>query len=173
MATHDIGIKEFHDLMKAMRKGLPDLPPGITALTILGKTYTRPELAAQIALYEGKYAKAEDLAVQARTAAEERDAEAPEARAFVAAAKGAIKTALGRKSANLTVVGITPDKTPAPPTVEEIQVRVAKAKATRAARHTMGKKQKAKIKGQVPPPAPPSPPAPPPPSPGNADEPGG
>jgi hypothetical protein len=35
--------------------------------------------------------------------------------------------------------------------VEEEALKVAKAKATRAARHTMGKRQKEAIKGQVPP----------------------
>ena len=52
----------------------------------------------------------------------------------------------------LETVGVTPNKTPAPLTPEQEVAKVAKAKATRAARHTMGKNQKAAIKGQVPPP---------------------
>jgi len=50
----------------------------------------------------------------------------------------------------LETVGVTPDKTPAPLTPDQEVAKVAKAKATRAARHTMGKNQKKAIKGQVP-----------------------
>jgi hypothetical protein len=46
--------------------------------------------------------------------------------------------------------GLKPRKTPAALTPEERVASVAKAKATRKARSTMGPKQKAKIKGTVP-----------------------
>jgi hypothetical protein len=42
-----------------------------------------------------------------------------------------------------------PRKAPAARTPEEKIAAAAKAKATRAARHTMGSKQKAKVKGTV------------------------
>jgi hypothetical protein len=45
--------------------------------------------------------------------------------------------------------GMTPRKTPAARTPEEKAEATAKALATRAARHTLGKKQKAQIKGTV------------------------
>jgi hypothetical protein len=51
----------------------------------------------------------------------------------------------------LPIYGLTPDREHRPLTVEEEALKVAKAKATRAARHTMGKRQKEAIKGQVPP----------------------
>jgi hypothetical protein len=43
--------------------------------------------------------------------------------------------------------GLKPRKVPAPPTPEQVAERVAKNKATRAARHTLGPLQKAKITG--------------------------
>jgi hypothetical protein len=47
----------------------------------------------------------------------------------------------------LSEFGLKPRKVPAPPTPEQVAERVAKNKATRAARHTMGPLQKAKITG--------------------------
>ncbi len=47
----------------------------------------------------------------------------------------------------LSDFGLKPRRAPAPPTPEEMAVRVARNKATRAARHTMGPVQKAKITG--------------------------
>jgi hypothetical protein len=55
--------------------------------------------------------------------------------------------------------GLKPRKIPAVRTPEEKAAAVAKAKATRKARNTMGPKQKAKIKGTVPPTAPATEPA--------------
>jgi hypothetical protein len=55
---------------------------------------------------------------------------------------------LGKKNVALANYGIAPDKEATPLTPEQVVARAAKAKATREARHTMGPKQKAKIKGQ-------------------------
>jgi hypothetical protein len=151
MASKERSAGRVHAGLKALIGGLPNMPPGITAVTVLGNTYTLPDLGTKLSSYAAKYATAETLTTQAKVAVDARDAEAAEAREFLSATKGAIKNALGRKSPALQTVGVTPEKTPAPPTAEEKQQRVAKAKATREARHTMGKKQKAKIKGQVPP----------------------
>ena len=49
----------------------------------------------------------------------------------------------------LAEFGLKPRKVPAPLTPEQRVAKAAKAKATRAARHTMGTKQKAKVKGTV------------------------
>jgi phage protein D len=53
----------------------------------------------------------------------------------------------------LTDFGLTGPKPRTPLTIEQKAAAQAKAEATRAARHTMGSKQKAKIKGTVPAPA--------------------
>jgi hypothetical protein len=50
---------------------------------------------------------------------------------------------------HLAVDGFPPPKVPVP-TVQKKAQAVAQNKATRAARHTMGKKRKAQIKGVVP-----------------------
>jgi hypothetical protein len=62
--------------------------------------------------------------------------------------------AFGNSVDVLADFGMTPRKGPAARTPEEKAAITAKAAATRAARHTMGKKQKAQIKGSAAPPAP-------------------
>lgn len=143
-------------LLKKIVPGLANLPSTLTSLSVLGQTFTIADLTTKLKSYEATF-DAEDAAKQEADAAEQKSQEAAvEAVPFVAATKASIKAALGRKSVALAPVGIDPDKTPPPLTPAQEQARTAKALATRAARHTMGPKQKAKIKGQ-PPPATPAP----------------
>ena len=62
----------------------------------------------------------------------------------------------GNAPAILADFGITPPKAPAPLTADRLAIAVARRKATRAARHTLGPKQKKDIKGTVPATAPPN-----------------
>jgi hypothetical protein len=55
----------------------------------------------------------------------------------------------GNAPATLADFGLTPPKAPTPMTAEEKAAAVAKRTATRAARHTLGPKQKKGIKGAV------------------------
>lgn len=58
--------------------------------------------------------------------------------------------ALGRASGELAHFGFAADRKPARPlTVEEKALRAARARATRAARGTMGPRQRARIKGDL------------------------
>jgi hypothetical protein len=57
---------------------------------------------------------------------------------------------LGATSPSLADYGIPPKKTRQPATVEELAVKVAKGRATRQARHTVGPKKRRSIKGKVP-----------------------
>ncbi len=56
----------------------------------------------------------------------------------------------GNAPATLADYGLAPRKGPTPPSADVKAAAVAKRAATRKARHTMGKKQKAEIKGTVP-----------------------
>ena len=64
--------------------------------------------------------------------------------------RGYLTTLYGNVSATLVDFGMSPRKERAPLTTAQQTAAVAKQKATRAARHTMGPKQKAGIKGTVP-----------------------
>ena len=101
---------------------------------------------------------AEDAAIALHIAVQARNAVAPAALARYEALRGSFKAMLGKRNPDLVKIGIEPDKTPPPATVEQKKARVARAQATRVARGTKGPKQKAAIKGQVPPAAPAPPP---------------
>jgi hypothetical protein len=79
---------------------------------------------------------------------------------FVSGLRQALQVAFAGSIDALTDFGLKPRKTRVS-TPEQKAAAAAKAKATRAARHTMGTKQKAKVKGAVvPSPAPAIPPSP-------------
>ena len=80
-------------------------------------------------------------------------AERVKTKAYVSGLKQALLVAFSGQVDVLADFGLTPRK-PRVVTPEGKVVAAAKAKATRAARHTMGKNQKAAIKGTLPVPAP-------------------
>jgi len=152
-----IELATTHALAKAILAGLGKLPSTVTSITVLTNTYT---IAALTTTLEGYIATLDAVDTTHATyvaALETAQTDAPAITEFVAALKAALKAALGRKSSALTTVGVKPDKTPETLTPAQEAAKVAKAAATRAARHTMGPKQKARIKGTVP--ATPTPPA--------------
>ncbi len=67
--------------------------------------------------------------------------------ALVSGARQALKIAFAGQIETLGDFGLKPRKAPTPLTPAKKAAAVAKAKATRAARHTMGAKQKAEITG--------------------------
>ena len=79
-------------------------------------------------------------------------------KALVSGVRQALEVMFAGSVETLADFGLKPRKIPAPLTPEEKVAAVAKAKATRAARHTMGKKQKAGITGTAPQAAPATPP---------------
>jgi hypothetical protein len=68
----------------------------------------------------------------------------------VSTLRAALITRLGKTSSSLGDYGIAPRKVRTSLTVEERAFAVAKAKATRTARHTMSKKQRLDIEGDAP-----------------------
>jgi hypothetical protein len=127
-----------------------DWPAAITAPAVDGTTYTQTTLAAQILQVGGPAL----TAAAARAAYFDSLHACSEALPAIEAWFGKFFVALpswvGEGSAQETFGGKV-KKPRAKLTVEQNAAKVAKMRATRAARHTMGKKQKAQIKGQVPP----------------------
>lgn len=145
--------QEFIDL----GSGLTTSPPGGQAsLVVGGKLTAVSALIDELDDYAAAY-KAVEAAEEAHKVALAAR-EALEAHAMVRRTqiRAAIKGALGGWNPALLKYGMTPDKPPHALSAAELTLKVARAKATRAARHTMGKKQKEAIKGQVPPPASPA-----------------
>jgi hypothetical protein len=143
----------FATALKALVSGLklPNLlPAGLDKIAAEGKVSTVPELITEFEGYAEVYQDVADAEATYHKAVKARDLLAATAVPRYEAVRSSLKAALGKKSEDLPKVGIDPNKTPAPLTVEQKQAKVDKAKATRAARGTKGPKQLAAIKGQVP-----------------------
>ncbi len=138
-------LKTFHDLAA----GLASTPPGgQPSIVIEGESLPITTLIAELQGYATAYQAVEDAEQAYKKALAAREAIAHGAQGRRDAIRASIKGALGRMNPDLEAYGISPDKEQRALTVEEEVVKVAKAKATRAARHTMGKRQRAAIKGQ-------------------------
>jgi hypothetical protein len=137
--------------LRALAAGLAASPPGGHPTVVLeGKPLLSADLQAQLSTYADIYQAADDAYVVYQKAIAARDDIAPQAKELRDHTRAAVKAALGRKNPELAKYGITPDKDTRPLTTAEETAKVAKAKATRAARHTMGKKQKLAITGEGP-----------------------
>lgn len=86
-------------------------------------------------------------ATKAKLAAE--NADMPALRIFMDAYVTFVKASFSKSPDVLADFGLNPKNVRTPLTVEEKTVAAAKRKATRAARHTMGTKQKKGVKGTV------------------------
>jgi hypothetical protein len=80
--------------------------------------------------------------------------------AFVSGLRQSLQVAFAGSIDGLADFGLKPRKSRTPRTPEEKAAATAKAKATRALRHTMGSKQKAKVKAAAPQAAPATPASP-------------
>src|SRR5262249_18726347 len=125
-------------------------------LGVEGQSFTMTGLIAKLGGLRDVYANVVKCEEALKLAIQDRDAAEPQTSDFLHSARDAVKAANGKNSAINIDYGITPDHEPPPLTGEQIVARAEKAAATRKARGTLGKKQKEKIKGQVPPAAPPA-----------------
>lgn len=141
-------LHSFDDLITGLEKKPPG---GQTSLVVHGTSITVTDLVIELKGYAGAYRAVEDTNTEYQRALAARDAVEVQAKGRHDAVRAAIKGALGKSNPDLPIYGLTPDREHRPLTVEEEALKVAKAKATRAARHTMGKRQKEAVKGQVPP----------------------
>jgi hypothetical protein len=121
----------------------------VGSLTIEGATYTPAQLEASlqklIALRKG----VDDAKAAAKARIADERAQAPALRKLMVALATVVKGAFGTSPDVLADFGLAPKKARAPLTVEQRATVAAKRKATRAARHTMGTKQRKKVKGAV------------------------
>ncbi len=130
-------------LAVGLQKHAADLP----ALVLDGTPY---KVAEAITIVQGLINSAQVVvstraAWQASIVADQD--ERAKRKAFMTGLVAAIRAAYSGSITNLSDFGLAPRKTPAVRTPEQKAAAAAKAKATRAARHTMGKKQKALITG--------------------------
>jgi hypothetical protein len=136
-----------------------DWPAAITSPAVDGGTYTQATLAAKILEVGGPVLDAAAKRAAYLDSLKTCYEALPGIEAWFGKFFAALPSWVGDGSAQVAFGGKV-RKQRAKLTVEQKAAMAAKMRATRAARHTMGKKQKAAIKGQVPPPA--TPPATPP-----------
>lgn len=132
---------------RAFVSGLATMGPASASVVVGGKTFVLGALAkklqAQIALLD-----AIAVADGKRRAliAEERALEA-ELRPLLVGLKGVVRNEVGEDAAKLARFALEPKKKTGPKTAEVKAASAVKAKATRKERKTMGRRQKARIKG--------------------------
>lgn len=128
-------------------RGLPALGPPGTTVVVGGQSITlgalTAKLKAQVALL-GEIARAHGV-VQ-RLVAEERALEA-ELRPLLVDFEGVVRNLVGQDAERLAAFGWKPRKKRGPKTPAVKAASAEKARATRKRRKTMGKRQRAKIRG--------------------------
>jgi hypothetical protein len=149
-------LKWVNALLAALKGGTLN---GLTQVLVAGALYQITDLVTKLTAIQTMLQAVTNAELALATAVEALNEQGPAAELFLQQTRAVVKGAIGRKSPALEPFGLTPDKTPAPLTTDEMTAKVALAEATRTARHTMGPKQKAKIKGQVPAAAPAATPA--------------
>jgi hypothetical protein len=147
--------------MKAI-SGMETWPSNQPAITVLRTTYTPAQLTAKLQQVVAPLQAVVDARSNLVTTLAARDEAIAEAAAFIAAFFSVLVQYLP-PGTDVTKFGDKPKKTPAKPTAEQKAAANAKRKATRAARHIMGKNQRKAIVAPAPPaPATPATPATPP-----------
>jgi hypothetical protein len=150
MSTKNVANREHQQSSdQNLVAGLTKHASTLTSLTFGG---TQHPTAAILAVLNARIASA-DAVVSTRATWQsavkaDRDGRA-NTRAFVSGVRQALQLAFAGSIDGLADFGLSPRKVPAPRSPEAKVASVAKSKATRAARHTMGSKQKAMIKGTV------------------------
>jgi hypothetical protein len=129
-----------------------------TPISLAGQTYTSAEIVAVFTAAAGAYVATDAARAELHAKLLDQEAKVSAALSLEALLKAYVHGVYGRTSPILLEFGWSVAKV-AVRTAAEKAATVAKMLATRTARHTLGKKQKAKIVGTVPAsPAAPNPP---------------
>jgi hypothetical protein len=123
--------------------------PPTGSLTIDGQEYTVASLVQELQNLDDALSAADSANAAWKDALQNLAKVNVKASPFVSAYRNWILATYGSAPATLADYGMTPRKVRTPPTAKQTVQAVAKREATRAARHTMGSKQKGAIKGDV------------------------
>lgn len=150
MAKRSSNPGKLHKRIKAILAGNKAHPiQSVSTVVVKGKTYGFADLLATLASHDGVYVATEDAEHQYVKALECRTLIEKDAMLVVQVLTGVIKSVLGKQNPDLEYYDIKPERERTPPTPEESVSRTKQSNATRAARGTLGPKQKAQIKGVV------------------------
>ncbi len=134
---------------QALVSGLQSAYQPSDTFRIAGRTVSRDEVIAQLNAFISNVEATKAARQQWLSTVERQHASFPAANALRRSLRGIVEANLGSKTAaGLTTFGFAPAKS-ATRTVADKATAIAKTAATRTARHTMGKVQKAAITGDV------------------------
>jgi len=120
----------------------------VTQVTVLGSSVTPAQIVSELETLVTLRADVETSKASTKAKLASEAAQMPALRAFMSAFESVVKGAFGSSPDVLADFGIT-RKSPAPMTLEAKAAAAAKRASTRAARHTMGPKQKLAVVGDV------------------------
>jgi hypothetical protein len=129
-------------------KGVSTSVPDGSSLTVAGQSWTKQALVAELQQGLDLYQKVKDQVQALKETRQARSTGLPAIRKLAKGLRHALIGNFGQGSPMLEQFGI---KTVVrnPLTAEQLSLRAARARATRAARHTLGPRQKQAIRGVV------------------------
>jgi hypothetical protein len=127
-------------------KGCDSLLPDGTSLTLAGASWTKAALVTELAKDLAEYQAVRDQVRVLKSARQAKQQILPGARTLTKNLKSALLAYFGRGSPMLAQFGIRAGGGVRAMTSEQKVLRAAKARATRAARHTLGSRQKQAIR---------------------------
>ncbi len=148
MATRTQGKSKVASLAEKLAEGTAKHFANVTQITLAEGSFTPADLTSKLK----QIVKLRDDVDAARATTQEKvateRAEMPALRTLMDAYVTYVKATVGG-AVDLADFGLTPKKVRTPPTAEAKAAAAAKRASTRAARGTMGSKQKLKVKGNV------------------------
>ena len=147
MATND--NPEVERQLLAIKAGLAQVLTGGKTISFGGKSYDQTSLAQAVDAVLAPYSNVREHRTLLELGVEERRVKQPEAERFVNVVKHAAAAVFGEDSLEFSLLGFQPKRKAADLTPEQKTHKLELMRATRAARHTMGKRQKQAVKGDV------------------------
>jgi hypothetical protein len=146
MATpsHDTVVAELTALVDGLTKHQPNTP-----FIFAGRTYKGRELIAELRLLLAAAKRVVTARAELTDAIRDHRALQAGKAELVHAIRQRLRIMYSNNSAKLADFALEPPRAPRPMSTETLLVRAAKGRATRAKRGTLGKNQKAAIKGKV------------------------
>jgi hypothetical protein len=135
-------------LLAALVKGINTELAGVDPFLLDGTHFTRTELLARFQAALDAFASVKSARTALLQAVAKQKAALAQARPLRAGMKRFLQIQFGPSNPKLQEFGFTPARIPSTPVKTKAQAKV-KSAATRVARGTRGKKQKAEIKGNV------------------------
>jgi hypothetical protein len=147
--TMDRGKNKEKVLAQQLGAGITKHFSNASSLTFGNSTFTPAQIEASLQTLVDLRTAVEDAraALQAKVAAE--NAQSAPLRSQLSALVAFVKVTFGNTPDVLADFGLKPNKVRTPLTLDQKAAASAKRAATRAARHTMGSKQKKEVKGTI------------------------